>query len=100
MLRLELQDDSLNHKMDTHWPSFQMLFYWLENNIYNQSFLKSKDWRKFKKRMLKLSSDINDDLELQIAFSAFARDFPFSHYYLYKSQPELRLDVLKMVRKQ
>ena len=58
-----------------------------EKNIYNQSFLKSKHWKKFKKRMLKLSSTINDDLELQIAFSAFARDFPFSHYYLYKSSP-------------
>ncbi|EGV42511.1 hypothetical protein BZARG_2203 [Bizionia argentinensis JUB59] len=68
--------------------TFNQIFTLTENNIYNQSFLKSKDWRKFKKRMLKLSGDINDDLELQIAFSAFARDFPFSHYYLYKSQPE------------
>ena len=68
--------------------TFNEIFTLTENNIYNQSFLKSKDWRKFKKRMLKLSSGINDDLELQIAFSAFARDFPFSHYYLYKSQPE------------
>ena len=42
--------------------------------------------------MLKISSDINDDLELQIAFSAFARDFPFSHYYLYKSQPENEIE--------
>jgi hypothetical protein len=68
--------------------TFNEIFTLTEKNIYNQSFLKSKDWRKFKKRMLKLSSDINDDLELQIAFSAFARDFPFSHYYLYKSQPK------------
>lgn len=68
--------------------TFNEIFKVTENNIYNRSFLKSKDWRKFKKRMLKLSSEINDDLELQIAFSAFARDFPFSHYYLYKSQSE------------
>lgn len=67
---------------------FSEIFALTENNIYNQSFLKSKDWRKFKKRMLKLSSKINDDLELQIAFFALARDFPFSHYYLYKSQPK------------
>lgn len=68
--------------------TFNEIFKVTENNIYNRSFLKSKDWKKFKKRMLKLSSEINDDLELQIAFSAFARDFPFSHYYLYKSQSE------------
>jgi len=72
--------------------NFYEIFTLTENNIYNQSFLKSKDWRKFKKRMLKISSDINDDLELQIAFSAFARDFPFSHYYLYKSQPENEIE--------
>jgi len=66
--------------------TFKEIFAITENNIYNQSFLKSKDWRKFKKRMNNISERINDDLELQIAFSAFARNFPFSHYYLYKSK--------------
>jgi hypothetical protein len=65
--------------------TFNKIFEITENNIYNQSFLKSKDWRKFKKRMNNISGRINDNLELQIAFSAFAREFPFSHYYLYKS---------------
>jgi hypothetical protein len=65
--------------------TFNEIFKLTENNIYNQSFLRSKDWRKFKKRMNNISERINDDLELQIAFSAFARDFPFSHYNLYKA---------------
>jgi hypothetical protein len=66
--------------------TFNEIFTLTENHIYNQSFLKSKDWRKFKKRMYNISERINDDLELQIAFSAFARNFPFSHYSLSKSK--------------
>jgi hypothetical protein len=68
--------------------TFNEIFKLTENNIYNQSFLRSKDWREFKKRMNDISERINDDLELQIAFSAFARDFPFSHYNLYKASPK------------
>jgi hypothetical protein len=68
--------------------TFNLIFKLTENNIYNQSFLKSKDWKEFKKRMNTISERINDDLELQIAFSAIARDFPFSHYNIYKSTPK------------
>jgi hypothetical protein len=35
-----------------------------------------------------ISKRINHDLELQIAFSAIAKDFPFSHYNIYKSTPK------------
>lgn len=68
--------------------TFNKIFQLTENNIYNQSFLKSRTWKKLKNRMNNISKRINDDLELQIAFYAFARNLPFSHYYLYKSQPE------------
>lgn len=68
--------------------TFEKLIDLTENNIYNQSFIKSKDWKKFKKRMLKISDDIKDDLELQIAFYAHARNFPFSHYYLNETLPK------------
>jgi len=66
--------------------TFNTIFELTENNIYNQKFIQSKEWFKFKKRMLKISQKINDDLELQIAFSAIVRDFPFSHYYLYQTK--------------
>ncbi|MBV7439825.1 hypothetical protein KRX57_00150 [Weeksellaceae bacterium TAE3-ERU29] len=74
--------------MRDYQKTFNEIFRLTENNIYNQSFLKSKDWKKFKKKMNKLSKKIKDDLELQIAFFAITRDFPFSHYYLYDSRPE------------
>lgn len=66
--------------------TFNEIFEITENNIYNQKFIKSKQWEKFKKKMLKISDKINDDLELQIAFSAITREFPFSHYYLYQKK--------------
>ena len=68
--------------------TFNKIFELTEDFIYNQSFLQSKQWRKFKKRMMKLSNKINDDFELQIAVAALARDFPFSHYYVYKTRNE------------
>ncbi len=64
----------------------QKIFKLTENNIYNQAFLKSKKWKRFKRKMNKLSQKIIDDLELQIAFSALARELPFSHYYLYRKK--------------
>ncbi len=67
---------------------FEKLFDLTEKNIYNQSFLKTKTWKNFKKRMLKISNDVKDDLELQIAFYAHVRNFPFSHYHLYETLPE------------
>ena len=36
--------------------------------------------------MLKLAPNIKDDLELQITFFAIVREFPFSHYQLFKKQ--------------
>jgi len=68
--------------------TFIKIFELTEDHIYNQSFLQSKQWRKFKKRMMKLSNKINDDFELQIAVAALAKDFPFSHYNVYKTRDE------------
>ena len=42
--------------------------------------------------MIKVSSKINDDYELQIAFYAIARDFPFSHYGLYQLESKKTTD--------
>lgn len=42
--------------------TFNKIFEITENNIYNQSFLKSKNWRRFKKKMNDISERITDDL--------------------------------------
>jgi len=82
-----LKIDNIN-PIRNYKDTFNTIFKLTENNIYNQSFIKSNDWLQFKKKMLKISTKINDDLELQIAFSAIARNFPFSHYYLYQTKPD------------
>ncbi len=61
------------------------IFQITEENIYNPEILKLKEWENFKKKLNNISSNINDDLEFQIAFGAYARQLPFSHYYFYKS---------------
>ncbi len=61
---------------------YQHVFELTEDNLYKQDFLKTKKWMKFKKRILKLTRNIKDDLEMQIAFFAIVREFPFSHYQL------------------
>ncbi|MCF6288866.1 MAG: S41 family peptidase [Proteobacteria bacterium] len=68
---------------------FQQIFALTEKNLYQQSFLKSKHWIKFKKKMLEIAPGITDDLELQIAFYAYVRNFPFSHYQLIKKPHEV-----------
>ena len=61
---------------------YQHIFELTEANLYKQDFLKTKKWIKFKRRILKLTDNIKDDLEMQIAFFAIVREFPFSHYQL------------------
>jgi len=68
--------------------TFEQIFELTASHIYRPSFLQSKDWKRFKTKMRKLSKKINDDLELQIAVGAIARDFPFSHYYVHKTNKE------------
>lgn len=66
--------------------TFESIFTVTEDHLYRQSFLQSGDWKKFKKKMIALSDKMNDDLELQIAIAALARDFPFSHYYVHQTK--------------
>lgn len=71
---------------------FHQIFALTEKNIYQQSFIKSRKWLSFKKRMLKIAPKITDDLELQIAFYAYVRDFPFSHFQLTKKPQETKTE--------
>jgi len=61
---------------------YKHIFELTEKNLYKQNFIKTKEWVKFKQQLLKLASKIKDDLEMQIAFYALVREFPFSHYQL------------------
>jgi len=76
------------HANRNYLEIFNQIFKLTEDNIYQQSFIKTKQWLKFKKKMLKHAAKIKDDLELQIAFYAIVRDFPFSHYQLIKKPYE------------
>ncbi|PZD77114.1 S41 family peptidase [Mesonia sp. K7] len=71
--------------MRNYKKTFEKIFELTEAHLYHQAFLQTKDWKKFKNKMIALSDKINDDLELQIALAAFARDFPFTHYYIHKT---------------
>ncbi len=68
--------------------TFREIFELTEQHVYKAKFINTKQWRKFKKRMLRLSPNIQDDLELQTAVMALAREFPFSHYYIYRAQTQ------------
>ncbi len=61
---------------------YQKIFKLTEENLFRPSFFQTKQWNKFKQKMLDLSKKMKDDLEMQIAFFALAREFPFSHYQL------------------
>ncbi len=59
-----------------------------EEHLFNPSFLKSKDWKNFKSRLIASSGKMEDKLELQTGFYAIARDFPFTHYNLIANRKE------------
>src|SRR5690554_5469369 len=59
-----------------------------KNYLYNKKLLQSKEWKKFEKRMGKIVPDIQDDVELLMAFYYYANKLPFSHYALFKPWKE------------
>jgi len=54
-----------------------------ENNIYSKSILQTKEWEKNQKRIKKLLSNIQDDIELFIGFNMLGYKVPFSHYGIF-----------------
>ena len=53
-----------------------------QNNIYSESVLETKEWKKFQKKLKKTLSKVNDDIELFFGFNMSSANLPFSHYNL------------------
>ncbi len=58
------------------------------NYLYDKKLLQSREWKNFEKRMGKITPDIQDDVELLMAFYYYADKLPFSHYALFKPWEE------------
>jgi hypothetical protein len=59
-----------------------------EERIFNRSMLDKGRFRRFEKRMLGLSREIQDDVEMVFAFYYHARKLPFTHYGLLRTRQE------------
>ncbi len=55
--------------------------------IFDPSYLNSRKWQKFRKKIEKFSSKAKDDIELFFAFNIYSQKLPFSHYQLLLSPP-------------
>ncbi|MFD0861502.1 S41 family peptidase [Sungkyunkwania multivorans] len=53
-----------------------------EDRIYDKNMVHHPDWKKFKKKLLKKTADVKDDLELVSLFHYMSKELPFSHYAL------------------
>lgn len=54
----------------------------IKENIYSTSVLQTKRWKKFEKKLGKLSKVAHDDIELFFGFSMLAQQLPFTHLNL------------------
>ena len=54
-----------------------------ENNIYSKKVLKTKKWRKFNKKIKKLFTNAQDDIEIFLGFNILSSKLSFSHYNLF-----------------
>lgn len=67
------------------YPSlFEKSIMLTESKIYNKEILQTKEWKKFVKKMRKVTQKTQDDLEIVFAFFYYADKLPFSHYALLK----------------
>jgi hypothetical protein len=66
----------------------------IEENIYDQALLKTKEWRTFDKKTSRIAKRVKDDLEFFFGFSMFAQELPFSHLnlLLMEETPSLATD--------
>ena len=66
----------------------------IEQNIYDQALLETKEWRTFDKKTNRIAKRVQDDLEFFFGFSVFAQELPFSHlnFLLMEETPSLAAD--------
>lgn len=53
-----------------------------KKNIYSKEILNTKEWRKFDKKLRKISNKAIDDIEFLFGFNLLSQNLPFSHYNL------------------
>lgn len=53
-----------------------------EKMLYNPALLQDKAWKKFKKQVLALSANVQDDYEFEKGYNIHVGKLPFSHYGL------------------
>jgi hypothetical protein len=58
-----------------------------DEQLYDPKLVTSKEYRQFKKRIRKIATVTQDDLELVFAFFSEARSLPFSHFALMRPLP-------------
>lgn len=54
----------------------------IEQNIYDQALLTTKEWRTFDKKITKIAKRVQDDVEFFFGFSVLSQGLPFSHLNL------------------
>lgn len=57
-------------------------------NIYNRDLLSSANWKKFSRKMEKVTPKLRDDLEMIFAFFYYKGQLPISHYMLSRPIPD------------
>lgn len=65
----------------------EKIFETTQKYIFDPSYLNSRKWRKFTKKIEKISSKAKDDIELYFAFNIYSQKLPFSHYQLVLNPP-------------
>lgn len=66
----------------------------IEKNIYDPALLKTKEWRRFDKKIGRVAKRVQDDVEFFFGFSVLSQQLPFSHLnlILMEEAPSLVLD--------
>jgi hypothetical protein len=58
-----------------------------EVNFYRSETAKQKEWRSFKSKIRDAAGHAQDDIDMTFSFFTYARDLPFSHFYLFRKPP-------------
>ncbi len=78
-----------NYPLEDYTALFEKTIEMTEKYIYDAKLVKSKEWKVFKSRVLKISPKIQDDLEAVFAFYYYAGKLPFSHYGLLRNTEDV-----------
>jgi hypothetical protein len=71
----------------------------IQDNIYSKDALKTKEWKKFQKKIEKLCNNAHDDIELFLGFNILVQKLPFTHLSLFITEDKIDLDETKSSNK-